>query len=58
MRQAGNLDARSRNRVLDLFEFIALTWDVELRRFEPRTSCMPYTHDPSRVIARGRPEWI
>jgi hypothetical protein len=31
---------------------------VELRRFEPRTSCMPYTHDPSRVIAHGRPEWI
>ncbi len=24
-----------------LFESIALTWGVELRGFEPRTSCMP-----------------
>src|ERR1700722_15961344 len=25
-----------------LFESIALSWEVELRGFEPRTSCMPY----------------
>jgi hypothetical protein len=26
---------------LHLFEFMALKWGVELRGFEPRTSCMP-----------------
>ena len=29
-----------------LFEFIALSWEVELWGFEPQTSCMPY--EPSR----------
>jgi hypothetical protein len=41
-----------------LFESIALNWEVELRGFEPRTSCMPYTRGPSPVMARGRPEGI
>ena len=40
------------------FEFSTLSWAVELWGFEPQTSCMLYTHDPSRVIARGRPKWI
>jgi hypothetical protein len=31
---------------LHLFEFMALKWGVELRGFEPRTSCMPCNADP------------
>jgi hypothetical protein len=28
------------------FELMAMSWEVELRGFEPRTPCMPY--EPSR----------
>ena len=35
------------------FEFISLTW-VELRGFEPRTSCMPSVDRPSTAVCRGR----
>jgi hypothetical protein len=35
------------------FEFISLIW-VELRGFEPRTSCMPFLAEPSGGVEVGR----
>ena len=37
---------KARERWAQDFEFIYLTW-VELRGFEPRTSCMPFLAEPS-----------
>jgi hypothetical protein len=34
-----------------LFESITLSWEVELRGFEPRTSCMPYDSSQSLTVA-------
>ena len=45
--QARNKKAASRR----LFEFIALSWEVELRGFEPRTSCMPCEANLSSTVS-------
>ena len=37
-----------------LFEFSALTWEVELWGFEPQTSCMPSAGRPSTGVHRRR----